>query len=89
MNTDSTTLYKLMILYMLSKVNFPLSNTQLSSFMLDKQYTDYFTFQETINSLALLEATRIRAAHIILSPKKVKKLSHFSIPRYQLPYVMI
>ena len=41
MNTDSTTLYKLMILYMLNKVNFPLSNTQLSSFMLDKQYTDY------------------------------------------------
>ena len=90
MNTDSTTLYKLMILYMLSKVNFPLSNTQLSSFMLDKQYTDYFTFQETINSLtALLEATRIRAAHIILSLKKVKKPLHFSTPRYQLPYVMI
>ena len=51
MNTDSTTLYKLMILYMLNKVNFPLSNTQLSSFMLDKQYTDYFTFQKTISSL--------------------------------------
>ena len=51
MNTDSNTLYKLMILYMLNKVNFPLSNTQLSSFMLDKQYTDYFTFQKTINSL--------------------------------------
>lgn len=51
MDTDSTTLYKLMILYMLSKVNFPLSNNQLSSFMLDKQYTDYFTFQETINTL--------------------------------------
>ena len=51
MNTDSTALYKLMVVYMLSKVNFPLSNTQLSSFMLDKQYTDYFTFQETINSL--------------------------------------
>ena len=82
MNTDSTTLYKLMILYMLSKVNFPLSNTQLSSFMLDKQYTDYFTFQETINSL-------VEDGFIRLSPKKVKKLSHFSIPRYQLPYVMI
>ena len=35
MNTDSTTLYKLMILYMLSKVNFPLSNVQISTFMLD------------------------------------------------------
>ena len=42
MNTDSTTLYKLMILYMLSKVNFPLSNVQISTFMLDN---------ETINSL--------------------------------------
>ena len=51
MNTDSTTLYKLMILYMLSKVNFPLSNVQISTFMLDKEYTNYFTFQETINSL--------------------------------------
>jgi len=51
MSTDSTTLYKLMILYMLSKVNFPLTNTQLSSFILGKQYTDYFTFQETMGSL--------------------------------------
>ena len=51
MNTDSTTLYKLMILYMLSKVNFPLSNVQISTFMLDNEYTSYFTFQETINSL--------------------------------------
>ena len=51
MNTDSTTLYKLMILYMLSKVNFPLSNVQISTFMLDNEYTNYFTFQETINSL--------------------------------------
>lgn len=51
MNTEATTLYKLMILYMLSKVNFPLSNTQLSTFMLDKQYTDYYTFQETISIL--------------------------------------
>ena len=32
MNTDSTTLYKLMILYMLSKVNFPLSNVQFKCF---------------------------------------------------------
>ena len=88
MNTDSTTLYKLMILYMLSKVNFPLSNTQLSSFMLDKQYTDYFTSTLWLRT-ALLEATRIRAAHIILSLKKVKKLLHFSTPRYQLPYAMI
>ena len=52
MNTEASTLYKLMILYMLSKVNFPLSNTQISEFMLDKQYTNYFTLQEVLNSLA-------------------------------------
>lgn len=52
MNTEATTLYKLMILYMLNKVNFPLSNSQISEFMLDRQYTNYFTLQEVISDLA-------------------------------------
>ena len=51
MNMEATTLYKLMVLYMLSKVNFPLSNSQISEFMLDRQYTTYFT-QEVFNALA-------------------------------------
>ena len=46
MSTDATTLYKLMVLYMLDKVNFPLSNSQIADFMLDRQYTNYFTLQE-------------------------------------------
>ena len=36
MALESITLYKLMILYMLNKVNFPLTTSQLSSFLLDK-----------------------------------------------------
>jgi len=48
---DTKTLYKLMILYMLNKVSFPLSNTQITSFFLEKQYTSYFTIQEVINAL--------------------------------------
>lgn len=51
MANEAITLYKLMIMYMLSRVTFPLSNSQISEFMLDKQYTNYFTFQEAINSL--------------------------------------
>lgn len=51
MNTDTTTLYKLMVLYMLDKVNFPLSNSQISEFVLNHQYTNYFTLQEIINTL--------------------------------------
>lgn len=51
MNDQSNMLYKLMIMYMLNKVDFPLSNNQISSFMLGKQYTNYFTLQSVLNSL--------------------------------------
>ena len=33
------TLYKLIILYMLKKVDFPLTNSQISEFVLDEGYT--------------------------------------------------
>lgn len=42
------TIYKLTILYMLSKAGFPLSNTQISNFFLEQEYTDYFRVQEVI-----------------------------------------
>lgn len=51
MATEVTTLYKLMVLYMLKMVSFPLSNSQISEFILEKGYTTYFTLQESINEL--------------------------------------
>ena len=36
------TLYKLIVLYMLDRVDFPLSTSQISEFVLDKGYTTYF-----------------------------------------------
>ena len=48
---DTFTLYKLIILYMLDKVSFPLSNAQLSEFILEKEYTDYFTVQTALSEL--------------------------------------
>ena len=41
MLSDPITLYKLMILYMLDHVNFPLTNSQLTDFFLDHEYTTY------------------------------------------------
>ena len=41
MNEEPDMMYKLMILYMLDKVNFPLSNSQISSFVLGREYTTY------------------------------------------------
>ena len=42
--TEPETLYKLMILYMLKKVNFPMTNPQLWTFFEGNGYTNYFTF---------------------------------------------
>ena len=39
---SSLTLYKLIVLYLLKKVNFPLTNAQISEFILEQGYTTYF-----------------------------------------------
>lgn len=49
--SESFTLYKLIILYMLNKVDFPLTNGQISEFILDKGYTNYFTLQQAISEM--------------------------------------
>lgn len=51
MNPDTLMLYKLMILYTLSRVNFPLTNGQLTVFILEKGYTNYFNIQQVISQL--------------------------------------
>ena len=49
---ETYTLYKLIILYMLDKIDFPLTTSQISEFILDKGYTSYFKLQETLSELA-------------------------------------
>lgn len=49
---DPFTLYKLIVLYMLQKVDFPLTNSQISEFILDRGYTTYFTLQSVLSELA-------------------------------------
>ena len=51
MLSEPMTLYKLMNLYMLKQVNFPLTNSQLSDFFLEHEYTTYFTLQQALNEL--------------------------------------
>lgn len=48
---ESLTLYKLIVLYMLEKVDFPLTNAQISGFILDKGYTTYFHLQQALSEL--------------------------------------
>ena len=51
MSQESFTLYKLIVLYMLDHVAFPLTQAQISSFILDKGYTNYLTLQQAIGEL--------------------------------------
>lgn len=58
MLSEPLTLYKLMILHMLKQVKFPLSNSQISEFFLEKEYTNYMTLQQALSEL--LEAHLIK-----------------------------
>jgi predicted transcriptional regulator len=44
-------LNKLIILYMLDRMNVPLTNTTMSHFILDNGYTNYFSFQEYLTQM--------------------------------------
>lgn len=57
------TIYKLTILYMLDKAGFPLSNTQISNFFLEQEYTDYFRVQEVIGELADSDLILAKTTH--------------------------
>ncbi len=48
---DPLTLYKLIVLYMLNRVSFPLTTAQISDFILDRDYTNFLTLQQVINEL--------------------------------------
>ena len=56
-------LYKLIILYMLDKVDFPLTNSPISEFILNEGYTNYFTLQQTISELAESGFVREESTH--------------------------
>lgn len=78
---EALTQYKLTILYMLDKVDFPLTNTQFSNFMLDRDYTTYFTIQQAINELIDAGLMRTESTHnnthYHITPAGRETLSYF------------
>ena len=60
---DPNTIYKMTILTMLDKVDFPLSNTQIANFFLEHDYTDYFTVQQILSSLLDSDLIRYKSTH--------------------------
>lgn len=60
---ESLTLYKLIVLYMLDKVNFPLTTSQISEFILEQGYTSYFKLQEALSQMGESDLVRMENTH--------------------------
>ena len=74
---DPLTLYKLIVLYMLNRVTFPLTTAQISDFILDKEYTNFLTLQQVISELTdagMVSPIPSATARILLSLRREKKL---------------
>ena len=68
--TEQLTLYKLIILYMLSQIDFSMTWSQISDFVLGQGYTDGFTFQSALSELMEDE---------LVHQETLQNLSYYSI----------
>ena len=79
--TDTLTLTKLIILYMLNKVDFTLTNSQISEFILDKDYINYFMLQQALNELEQADFIRTsmvrNSSHYTITNEGRSSLSYF------------
>lgn len=78
---DPLTLYKLIVLYMLNRVTFPMTTAQVCDFILDKEYTSFLTLQQVINELTdakMISSETIRnRTHLSITPEGKETLSFF------------
>ena len=78
---DPLTLYKLIILYMLNKVSFPLTTAQISDFILEQDYTNFLTLQQVISELTdagMVNAQTIRnRTHLAITEEGRETLQYF------------
>lgn len=81
MSSTGLTLYKLIILYMLEKVNFPLTTNHVTGFILEQGYTDYFHVQQAISELVecglITEQTIRNATYFKATEEGRKTLEYF------------
>ena len=75
------TLYKLIILYMLQHTQNTLTNSQISEFNLDREYTNYFHLQQAISELVeaelISQKTRSNTSYYHITEEGQKTLSYF------------
>ena len=78
---DPFTTYKLIVLYMAKHATQALTNSQISEFILDREYTDYFQLQKVLSELTetelLHKRTITNSSYYELTEEGRKTLSYF------------
>ena len=78
---EPLTIYKLIVLYMLNRVSFPLTKAQIMDFILEREYTGFLTLQQVIGELIdtdMIKAESIRnRTHLIITDEGRETLSYF------------
>lgn len=81
MTSDPFTLYKLIVLYMLDRVDYPLTRTQIADFVLEKDYTSYLNLQSAISQLCegnmITEQSIRNRTQLFLTEEGRSTLSYF------------
>lgn len=81
MESETLTLYKLIVLYMLDSVKFKLTYSQISEFILDKEYMNFMTLQQVITDLqesGLIQSYSMSSKTFYsITPEGQKTLSYF------------
>ena len=81
MTQDPLTLYKLIVLYMLNRVTFPLTKAQVGDFILEREYTNFLTLQQAIAEL--IDAGMVNAkssrnrTYLVITDEGRSTLSYF------------
>ena len=66
------TVYKLIVLYMLQNTENTLTNSQISEFILDREYTNYFHLQQAISELVEAELITMDTRSIEIDPSNAR-----------------
>lgn len=78
---EPSTIYKLIVLYMAQNSRMELTNSQISEFVLDREYTDYLHLQQVLSELVetglLKRRTVSNSSHYELTEEGSNTLSYF------------
>lgn len=80
MTQEPLTLYKLIVLYMLEQVDFPLTTAQVSEFILEQGYTNFLTLQQALSELTdagLINTQTIRNRTRLTNTREGSETLHF------------